>query len=637
MARKNILTRSLRKRADASLAQNDLQEAAALYAKICATDKRDADAWVMRGVVHLRLEEPDVAEQYCSKALSIDATHALAHHVLGSALEKRGLRDNAEAEYRKAISLRPDFSNAYLFLGNLLAAQERYKEAESAYHDALQVAPGQVAVMASLGTFYQNAGRYGDAEHWLRRALAVEPKNPDILLNLGLALASQGKDDEAAILLEKAVRQAPDSYQANYAFGNILTKSGFYDRALQCYRKATEINPGDAYAVGAQAHILERRGELDTALALLKPFVESGSTNEGIVLPFAELALQEGQVDEAVSLLEITLRNTQLEEQPRMELHFKLGKLNDKRGDYGQAFDHYREGNALAASAAAQAQGIDSIDQQAERILRRCESLGRDFWSRRPSGEGNGSVRPVFIVGMPRSGTTLLEQILASHPAVYGAGELQAVEEIARSLFPGDGYRSAYPAGLDRIDSGLLERAASRHLQQLDAMGGKAERVVDKCPHNFIHLGLIERLFPRAHVIHIVRDPVDTCLSIFFQVFTPLHAYACDLRKLGRYHVTYSRLMDYWKQVIDLPVLDIRYEQLVAEPEQVIRRLVEFCGLDWDDRCLSFHANRRDVNTPSYGQVRKPIYSASVARWKHYREYLEPLLAELESGQGVTG
>ncbi len=630
MSSKNVLTRSSRKRADALLAEGRLPEAAELYRKICRSDKRNTDARVMYAVAQLRRDNLEDAECSCLNALKIDRNHALAHHVLGSVLERQDRLSEAITEFRQAISLRPGFANAHLFLANALARQGENREAENGYLKALSLEKGFVPAMAGLGLLYNNIGQSGAAEKWLKEALAIEPGNTEILIHLGQALAFQGRDGEALRVLEQAIQSDPDSYGANYTLGNIFTRMGRYDDALECYRKADRIRPNDEYAIGAQAHVLERRGQLDDALGLLEPFIASGSTHEGIVLPFAELSMQRDNDDEAIHLLEQALSSNTTGQQTRIEIHYKLGKLLDRAGDYDRSFEHYRKANELTCHAVGQVKGVDTIERQAERVVRRMETCDRAFWHALARA-GNCSEKPVFVVGMPRSGTTLVEQILASHPRVYGAGELTAVEEIARLLFPGARYQSSYPDGLAGLTGQVLERHAVRHLRQLQLLSDTASRVVDKCPHNFMHLGLISLLFPNAHIVHIAREPLDTCTSIYFQLFTPQHAYACDLARLGQYYGLYRKLMEYWNRVLSIPILNIRYEQLVAEPEQVTRSLVEFCGLDWDDRCLEFYATKRDVNTPSYGQVRQPIYTKSVSRWKHYQAHLRPLMKALDT------
>ncbi|HFD80763.1 MAG TPA: sulfotransferase family protein [Gammaproteobacteria bacterium] len=633
MPAKNILTRSLRRKADALLAGNDLPAAAELYQRICRSDRGDLDARVMLGVVQLRQGQPERAAECCREALKIDAGHALAHHVLGSALEQLDQLEAAVSEFRAALRLRPAFANAHLFLGRVLARLGQNEEAERCHLEALELEPGLVAAMASLGSLYLNTGRPGEAERWLRKGLAIAPAHAAMLTTLGQALGAQGKDAEAVAVLESALRADPDSLDALLALGSLQSKCGDYDRALECYRRVSDLQPGNEYAIGARAQLLERRGEIEAAFGLLRPLVETGSTHISVALPFAELALQLDRGPEAIELLERALPDHADDPQGRIDLHYRLGKLLDRGGEYDRAFEHYRRANRLSAGIVAASTGLDGIDAQARRVLERSRDCDAEFWKSLPRA-ANGSECPVFVVGMPRSGTTLVEQILASHARVYGAGELTAMENIARSLCSGAAYRSGYPACLEGITAQRLEGQAQRHLRLLASLaGGDAERVVDKCPHNYIHLGLVSVLFPRARVVHVSRDPRDTACSIYFQAFTPLHAYACDLQAIGRHYHVYRQLMAYWEEVLDIDILHLRYEDLVAEPERHIRSLVDFCGLPWDPRCLEFHNTRRDVNTPSYGQVRRPMYRGSVGRWRHYRPHLEPLLQALEEGQ----
>ena len=239
------------------------------------------------------------------------------------------------------------------------------------------------------------------------------------------------------------------------------------------------------------------------------------------------------------------------------------------------------------------------------------------------------SDRPVFIVGMVRSGTTLVEQILSSHPDVYGAGELPDITEITRALpgFLGTGDR--YPECLPKLTPEAADVMARRYLDRLTQIAPKARRVTDKLPGNFMYLGLIEFLFPGARIIHCMRDPVDTCLSAYFQDFSNNHPYAYDLSNLGAFYRGYLKLMAHWRKVIHLPLLEIKYEDLISDQERVTRSLVEFCGLEWDNRCLQFHETKRFVGTASHDQVNRPLYRESIQRWKNYERHLEPLLAAL--------
>lgn len=625
MAAKNILTRTLKKRAETLFRENRFSEASDLFDKICSADRTDVDARVMLGITKIHASEFRDAEACCIQALKLDAHHPLAHHALGTAYERQGKLREAVAEFTLAIECRPNFANAHFFLANALADLGELDAAESAYLKVLGLEQNFSGAMAGLGRLYTQTGRLGEGEAWLRKALKIEPDKADILVSLGSVLALQGNQGEALPILQKAVLLDPESYQANYSLGNLLTTLGKYDDAIKYYRNACELQPGDEFAMGALAGILERRGEFEEAYRLLKPFVDAGSTSAGIAFPFAELAKHFGQDEDAIRVLDRTLAGDTLDQKTRTDIHFRLGKLLDAAESYDQAFKHYQMANELSRRVNAQIADADAIDRQAERIAQQIEVCGKAFWQALPRA-GNDSARPVFVVGMPRSGTTLTEQILASHPDIQGAGELSGIEMIARSFHS---KSAGYPECLRDIPVQVLNQAANRHLQHLATLSRNATQVVDKYPHNFMHLGLISILFPKAHIIHIARDPRDTCLSIYFQIFAPQHAYSNDLTRLGRHYRTYEKLMQYWNEVLEIPILNIQYEALVADPERTVRSLVDFCGLPWDDRCMKFHETKRDVNTPSYDQVRQPLYMKSVGRWKHYRNHIKELVDAL--------
>jgi hypothetical protein len=308
-------------------------------------------------------------------------------------------------------------------------------------------------------------------------------------------------------------------------------------------------------------------------------------------------------------------------------LHLGLANLRQRAGAYDEAFGHFRQGNALRRGLFQQ-QGT-AFDPAAHRAC--VDAIIRTFdaaYFQRVAGFGLDSEVPVFIVGMPRSGTSLLEQILASHPQVAGGGELRHVPRLVDALPAQLRAPEGYPGCMARVDGPAIRSLAERHLERLTRLGGAALRVTDKLPVNFLHLGLIATLFPRARIIHCRRDPLDVCVSCYTSYFRGLH-FTWDLNDLGQYYRQYERLMAHWRTVLPLPILDVVYEELVADPEAVSRELVAFCGLDWDARCLAFHENPRAVHTVSALQVRRPMYTNSVGRWRRYAAHLQPLLEAL--------
>jgi hypothetical protein len=230
---------------------------------------------------------------------------------------------------------------------------------------------------------------------------------------------------------------------------------------------------------------------------------------------------------------------------------------------------------------------------------------------------------------MPRSGTSLVEQILASHPQVFGAGELRNVGNLVSKMTPMLDAQQGFPRCTHKLTQHIANTLAQEYLGALDALSPDAVRVTDKMPHNFMYLGIINLLFPGARVIHCTRHPLDTCLSIYFQYFNASHAYAYDLEQIGTHYREYERLMAHWRQVLDIPMLEVSYEELVTSPEEMIPKLVEFCGLEWDPACLRFYEKKRFVNTASYDQVRQPLHPKSIGRWKHYEQSLGALKSVL--------
>ena len=309
-----------------------------------------------------------------------------------------------------------------------------------------------------------------------------------------------------------------------------------------------------------------------------------------------------------------------LTDRQRFLLHFAAGRLLDRVGSYDEAFENYRIGNRLF--------GADfSCRDLANTVDKHVAVYNKEFMRRAPRAS-HGSQRPVFIVGMPRSGTTLVEQILSIHPEVYGAGELEDINWMAISLPKTLASSSSYPDCVPELTVDACDQLAAQYLDRLSALAPDAARLVtDKMPGNYFHLGLVVLLFPEARIIHCTRDPLDICLSCYFQSFIQAnnHQYAYNLEHLGCAYRQYQRLMNHWKHVLDVPFMDVSYEELVADQERVTRELLAFCGLPWDERCMRFYESKRNVVTASYDQVRRPLYSSSIGRWRHYEKHLEPL------------
>lgn len=487
----------------------------------------------------------------------------------------------------------------------------------------------RAAAEAAAGDAAARVGRLADARTHYAEAVRLRPTESRFHWLLGLCEARAGREERAGPHLQTAARLAPAFAHARVALGNWYLHQGMVGEADAESRRGLELAPADPHALRVRAAVLEAAGDLDAAWALVATLVARRQVTPTVAVLYARMARWRGRSDEAVSLVDRLLADPRLGVGDRYPLHLAAADLLDGLGRYDDAFAHARRGNALAAppyDPAAHERSFDRLIGYFTR--RRLRSIPRPAWR---------TEKPIFIVGMPRSGTTLVEQVLAAHPAVCGGGEPDFMSHVwagtvrMLSAAPRD-----YPDCLDRLTADRADGLAQCYAGPLAAFDGGAARVTDKLPLNFLHLGLIALLLPDARVVHCRRDPLDTCLSCHLTAFRAGHEFKYDLSHLGRFHRQYARLMDHCRAELDLRMLDVSYEQLVADPEPVARQLVAFAGLPWDDACLHAHRTRRGVTTASVQQVRRPIHTASVGRWRHYERHLGPLVAALEATAGLV-
>lgn len=494
-------------------------------------------------------------------------------------------------------------------------------EAKSLYSEAAHLDPGDAQTWLMLGNVNTQSGEVNDAESAYRRALRLNPGLGEAHQYLGNLLGSLGHHREASDCYRKALRIKPHSVPAHINLGNVLVIQGKFNEARDAYRDALRFDPENRKAALGIAHAYERQGDPDQAFAQLQPFLSPGKVDADAAMIFAAVCRPLGRCTEAIAIMEgfLARENPPLTSAERSTLCFRLGSLYDANNDYDAAFLKFKQGNMIKA----QDWGFDS-QAHIRLIDALVNSFSSEFMTHAPRSTCD-SQRPVFIVGMPRSGTSLVEQILASHPAVFGAGELHELTHITTELPALLGNQLPYPQCVTAMTVTHCDQLARRYLETLDGLSSKSLRVTDKMPDNFLRLGLIAMLFPHARIIHCLRDPLDTCLSCYFQNFGPGLSFTFDLASLAEYYRQYRRLMEHWRTVIDLPLLEVRYEDLVKDQERVSREMVSFCALEWDERCLRFHETDRVANTASYDQVRRPLYSRSIERWRHYARHLGPL------------
>ncbi len=555
-----------------------------------------------------------------AKARKLAASHpcsGLAWKALSVALQMQG--KEALDALKRAARLLPNDAEAQNNLGAALRRYGRLEEAVACLRRALQMRPDLAEVWNNLGNAGRDLGHFDTAIEALSEALRLKPGFAKAHNNLGNVLLDLGRLDEAAASYLRALEYDANYTEAHSNFGSVLRLQGRSAEAQSQCERALAIDPNYPPAITLLAHLRSDRGEFAEARTLLERVI---AIDPNCAEAWAALAglqrMSPRDADWLVGAMRTAERAPPRDEIP---LRFAIGKYHDDLGDYDGAFNSYRRANELARlhrprhDQALLTAGIDRLIQShtAE-------------WLLRARSTSNHSERPVLVVGMPRSGTTLAEQILASHPRVHGAGELPYW----------NGAASRYAAtGADAGSDASLREMAGDYLALLGELSHGALRVVDKMPANFMFLGLIHAALPLARILHLERNPIDTCLSIYFQDFGSAHTYANDLDDLAHYYGEYRRIMNHWRRTLPAGViLDVPYEGLVRNPEDWSRTMVEFIGLPWDARCRDFHRTARTVSTFSKWQARQPVNAASVERWRHYEKFVAPLRSLLYSVQG---
>jgi tetratricopeptide (TPR) repeat protein len=496
-----------------------------------------------------------------------------------------------------------------------------FARAATCYREALAQQPGQPDALHLLGTISLSVGDVDTAEDLLKRAVATKGSDPALRINLANALIQKRDTKTAEVHLRKALKLDPGNPAARCFLANCRSLDGDARAAREIYEAVLSRHPEHPQATLGCADVCLTLGELNTARGLYRK-VHGWGTAPALAL--AGLAACEKLAADSTEAVEIErwLRRPGLKAVEYIGLRYAAGRIAEDAGRYDEAFEHFAEAKRLG--------GVRYDIEATRRTNAAFESLfTRDFFADR-KGHGDPTTRPIFVVGMPRSGTTLTEQILSSHPDVAGAGELGDITLIAGSL----GFHQGDLRELAKRVRGLtpadIRKLAKRYLTVLDGVSNTALHVVDKMPDNYRFLGLIALMFPNAKIIHCRRDPLDTCMSCFT---TPLvarnHAYAADLTSLGLHYREYMRLMQHWQSVLPSPMFESSYELMTEEPEQQSRQLVDFVGLPWDPACLSFHEQEGSVQTISRVQVRQPLYRSSVGRWRRYDSHLAPLKSAL--------
>ena len=542
----------------------------------------------------------------------------------GQALERaqqhiaEGQLAEAEAICRKILEVKPDDHASYHLLGLIAYQTGQVQRAIDCIVKAIEIDGSQSLYLRNVGEMYRQAGQLAQAISFGRRAVALNASDAQSLYNLGVALGDAGEIQEAKKTYQRATEIDPRHGLAFNNWGSAVEGEGDKEAAKKLYQTAVDINPRHAEAQNNLGAILSEQGDLDGASAAFSAAIEANPSFVDPHFNISTLKTYRSGDPHADMLEALAKRRLNLPEQSRSRLCFAVGKAREDLGYYQRAFDAYAEGNRLARAM------IEFDEERLDQTLESIKSLlTKDFIASRPK-VGHPDRTPIFIVGMPRSGSTLLEQVLSSHPSVYGGGELHFLNNVivqACSLKP-----KGFPQALAMFNADEYMEMGGAYVNQLRGFSSMATRITDKMPANFFHIGMIHLMMPNAKIIHSRREPMDTCWSNFTRHFNSTMEFAYDLEELGRYHNRYQDLMDHWTDVLpENKILHVDYESVVDDLEGQARRMIEFVDLDWDEACLAFHRNPRLVQTASIAQVRQPIYKSSLARWRAFEEQLKPL------------
>jgi tetratricopeptide (TPR) repeat protein len=602
---------------------NKLEPAIAAFDAALAINPRHAKALNNRGAVYSQLERHEEAIADFDRALALDRRYGDAYYNKANALAALKRRDEALRNFEATLSLNPRHAGAYANLLILFNALGEYNKAVECGRRSLALEPDSADVLLNLATAELGRMQREAALRWLGDLLA---KWPDNILALGMrvsVLTRLDRDDEARVDVERLKRLTPrdtkEAVQKEDAIATLLLADGRYEDGIAALDRAIAL--GDEARdelLAKRAGTMETFGRQDEAKSAFEEALALNPGSPTAMTGRAEL-IKFTPDDPTIPAMEALLAPGKSETHAsRMLLHFALGKAYLDLGDSAAAFRHLNEGNRMKRGVVAYS--ADATEKFFADVAAAFPPALLD----RLGGQGLRTPAPIFVVGMPRSGTTLIEQILAAHPAVRGAGELRFMRSIVEQI-------SDFPKGVAALDAAALQRMGQDYLSRIEALADGKPRVVDKAPGNFVNAGLIRLILPDAKIIHARRDPVDTCLSCYTKLFADALNFTYDMTELGRYCRGYQKLTDYWRTVLPAShFLEVDYEAVVDDIEAEARRMLEFLELPWDPACLEFYRVERPVRTASVNQVRQPIYRSSSGRWRKHAEALQPLLKVLE-------
>jgi tetratricopeptide (TPR) repeat protein len=574
------------------------------------------------GYLLVQANRPADALPFLERATRLDPSLERGWFNLGKALAVLGRGKEADAAFEKSFELSPE--RRQMALAAEHQKEGRLEEAERIYRSVLQQNPRNVDALRLLGQLATRADHADDAERMLREAIRLAPDFLLAILDLGQLHKEQDRYAEAITCFDRAIALEPTHVQAHFMRAATLARASFTPEAAAAYRHCLELRPRHAGAHLGLGHVLKATGDYAGAVASYDACIRLTPDSGETWWSLANLKTYRFD-DAAIATMERLAASEGLAAQSRINFLFALGKAFEDRGDDERAWEFYRQGNERQRAE------VHYDPVQTELMNDRLVATYTAEFLESLRGAGDPGEAPIFILGLPRSGSTLLEQVLASHPEVEGTAELPYVGRLATSLNLNRPSGINYPEAMRELSPANVAALGAAYLGLARVhRRTRAPRFIDKMPNNFPNIGLIALMLPDAKIIDARRHPLDACFSCWRQLFAKGQNFTYDLTEIGEYYLQYQRMMDHWDRVLPGRVLTVQYEEVVSDFEPQVRRLLAFCGLPWQDECLRFYESDRTVRTPSAEQVRQPIYDRSVGHWRRYERHLGELLAVIE-------
>jgi len=613
----------------------------------------DANFLCLAAKSNLVLKQFDKARKQLDEAITLHPDFAIAHDVLGDLSLSQGYAQTAVKAYEQALRLDPTrpglvmkIEKAQALLANApkqneprqadpsgrrMAFEDEIRQgeqfvkdgepqkAEPLYRSILKRDPNHVEAARLLAGIAVSNDRLDDAEVFLRHAAKNAPDYGRVWVDLTNVLRDLERPDEALESAMEVLRLAPDRAESHVLHASVVGMAGHHEDAINSYQKALAIAPEKAGVRCSMAHHMKTIGQQDEAIAMYRQSITTKADHAEAYWSLANLKTFRFE-EEEISAMQSLLDRDDLPDESRVQVLNALGLDKEAKQDYDDAFSHFERSNSIRRKA----ESYDPVENETgiDQII----SLFNAELFEKNAGSGDPDSAPIFIVGLPRSGSTLIEQILASHSMVDGTHELSDLTRTVKNVRKNSPNRRPFPAGIPDLSADELSNIGHEYIESTSKYRSGAPHFVDKNPNNYTFVGLIKLVLPNAKIINAKRHPLDSCFGSYKQLFAFGQPFSYDLTELGEYYIQYQRLLDHWHQQLPGFVLDVQYEEVVADLDTQVRRILDFCGLPFEENCLNFHETERAVKTASSEQVRRPIYSSSVNLWRNYETHLDELI-----------